>query len=81
MYDNASSTCGAYLTTLDATDDPRSFQKAIQHPKWCGSMNQELRALEQTHTWKITLLLGKDLLVANGCLKPSLMLAVVAMKD
>jgi len=43
----------AFLSTLDAQQDPDTFQEAVQHQHWCDAMNIELQALERNGTWSL----------------------------
>ena len=50
---------------LASLHEPRSFREASTHPSWQKAMNEELRALNSTHTWDmVDLPLGKSVV---GC--------------
>jgi len=40
------------LERLNHTE-PTSYYQAVQHPSWQAAMDQELQALQQTHTWDV----------------------------
>jgi len=55
----------AFISALDAQQDPTTFQDAVAHQHWCDAMNTELQALERNGTWSLTKLpKGKK---AIGC--------------
>jgi len=33
--------------------EPTSYDQAVQHPNWQAAIDQELQALQQSHTWDI----------------------------
>jgi len=41
----------AFLSALLTTQDPKSFDEAVQDSKWCAIINLELQALEENGTW------------------------------
>ena len=51
----------SYLITVShGHQAPQHFHQAVQDPLWRVIMDKEIQALEQTHTWVLTLLsLGK----------------------
>lgn len=54
-----------FNTSLLNTDVPKSHIQALQHPGWLHAMQDEMKALQQNHTWSPTdLPAGKK---AVGC--------------
>lgn len=43
----------AFLSAIDAHDEPKSFQQAVQHEQWREAMMKEIKALEQHGTWTL----------------------------
>jgi len=43
----------AFISSLDAQQDPITFQEAVTHQHWCDAMNAELQALERNGTWSL----------------------------
>ncbi|KAA0059005.1 retrotransposon protein [Cucumis melo var. makuwa] len=40
-----------YYSTIMSLDEPSSYKEASTNPLWQQAMNEELQALEKTHTW------------------------------
>jgi len=53
-YEHIKPSCHKYISALSATVDPVTYAQAVQDPKWCTAMNEELRALENNGTWQVT---------------------------
>ncbi|RVW45971.1 Retrovirus-related Pol polyprotein from transposon TNT 1-94 [Vitis vinifera] len=52
-YQNLSTSHLAYLTTISSVHEPKNFHEANSQPMWRKSMDDELKALEETNTWNI----------------------------
>jgi hypothetical protein len=51
-YENISTNYKTFLTTISKGVEPH-YQEAMQDPKWCKVMQEELNALEKNKTWEI----------------------------
>jgi len=64
-YNRFSSSHRAFLASVTSHFEPKYYSQAVKDPRWCDAMAQEIRALEENHTWSLTALpLGKKVL---GC--------------
>lgn len=52
-YQNLSTSHLAYLTAISSVHEPKNFHEANSQPMWRKSMDDELKALEETNTWNI----------------------------
>ena len=52
-YQNLSTSRLAYLTAISSVHEPKNFHEANSQPMWRKSMDDELKALEETNTWNI----------------------------
>ncbi|GKU86582.1 hypothetical protein SLEP1_g1092 [Rubroshorea leprosula] len=52
-YDKFSPTHCSFLAAISTKDEPKSFSKAIQDPKWRQAMKVEIDALEKNNTWTL----------------------------
>ncbi|KAK4395433.1 Retrovirus-related Pol polyprotein from transposon TNT 1-94 [Sesamum angolense] len=43
-----------FVASLSILQEPKSYKEAVKHPEWQEAMRQEIQALEQNCTWKIT---------------------------
>ena len=49
-YNYFSSSHRAFLASMTSHFEPKYYSQAIQDPKWCDAMAQEIRALKENHT-------------------------------
>lgn len=60
-YHKLSSPHKAFVLSITAHTEPKSFEEAIQSPEWSSAMKAEINALELNDPWVIVdLLPGKD---------------------
>ncbi|GKV24575.1 hypothetical protein SLEP1_g34168 [Rubroshorea leprosula] len=52
-YDKFSPTHRSFLAAISTKDEPKSFSKAIQDPKWRQVMKAIIDALEKNNTWTL----------------------------
>ncbi|KAL0317366.1 UNVERIFIED_CONTAM: Retrovirus-related Pol polyprotein from transposon TNT 1-94 [Sesamum angustifolium] len=43
-----------FVASLSILQEPKSYKEPVKHPEWQEAMRQEIQALEQNCTWKIT---------------------------
>ncbi|XP_075081100.1 uncharacterized protein LOC142166259 [Nicotiana tabacum] len=55
-YDKISSKYQAYVSATSSITEPTSYSEAILDPKWIEAMNEEIKALENNHTWDVVTL-------------------------
>ncbi|XP_070022400.1 uncharacterized protein [Nicotiana sylvestris] len=55
-YDRISPKYQAYVAATSSITEPTSYSQAVQDPKWVDAMNEEIKALENNHTWDIVTL-------------------------
>lgn len=55
-YDHFSQKHRAYLAELASHEKPKSYAQAVNHAEWRDAMAQEIKALEDNHTWELTTL-------------------------
>jgi Reverse transcriptase (RNA-dependent DNA polymerase)/Integrase core domain len=46
----------AFLSSVTAGSEPKSYSEALMHQEWCDAMAAEIKALEENNTWSITAL-------------------------
>ncbi|VFQ60815.1 unnamed protein product, partial [Cuscuta campestris] len=64
-YAHLSSTACALTSSLDSVPLPKTVREALSHPGWRTAMIEEMKALEQNHTWSlVSLPIGKK---SIGC--------------
>lgn len=64
-YDHVSPKYKAYLSRFSTEVEPKTFEEAVKDRRWVEAMQQEVNALEENGTWKITEMpAGKNLV---GC--------------
>ena len=44
------------MTVGSNPQEPQSFSQAVQEPLWRATMDKEIQALENNHTWDVTTL-------------------------
>ncbi|KAM1360021.1 hypothetical protein ACFX2F_046925 [Malus domestica] len=52
-YKNLSPSHASFLSLLSNETEPKSFQEASVNPVWEEAMHEELKALNDNHTWSI----------------------------
>lgn len=52
-YDRLSRTHKAFLASIDAEVEPRSYAQAMKDPRWQSAMAEEIKALEDNNTWSL----------------------------
>ena len=52
-YDHLSSSSSVFVASIDSISAPKTVTEALNHPSWKNAMLEEIRALEDNHTWKI----------------------------
>ena len=52
-YDPLSSSSSVFLASIDSISAPQTVTKALNHPGLKNAMLEEIRALEDNHTWKL----------------------------
>ena len=52
-YSKLSSTHNAYLSAIDHSHEPQTFEDASQHEVWKQAMDNELAALDENKTWSV----------------------------
>ena len=52
-YDHLSSSLSVFLASIDSISIPKIVTEALNHPGWKNAMLEEIRALEDNHTWKL----------------------------
>ncbi|KAL6325861.1 hypothetical protein AAG906_031094 [Vitis piasezkii] len=52
-YDHLSSSSSVFLASIDSISEPKTVTEALNHPGWKNAMLEEIRALEDNHTWKL----------------------------
>ncbi|XP_019232848.1 PREDICTED: uncharacterized protein LOC109213495 [Nicotiana attenuata] len=52
-YDHLSPAYQSYLSVFSTLTEPYSFKEAAHDPRWVEAMDQEVKALEENHTWEI----------------------------
>nr|XP_016479471.1 PREDICTED: uncharacterized protein LOC107800758 [Nicotiana tabacum] len=52
-YDHISPTYQSFLNVFSVLTEPQSFKEAAHDPRWIQAMDQEIRALEENHTWEV----------------------------
>ena len=40
-----------YTLAISSNTEPQSFEQACRHTEWVTTMNKEIRALQENHTW------------------------------
>lgn len=61
-----------FLSTIQTHREPQSYREAIQSPAWQAVMEEELRALQATHTCFFPFLLGRFPLAVGGSINSRL---------
>ncbi|XP_071699347.1 uncharacterized protein [Rutidosis leptorrhynchoides] len=80
-YANLSSENFCFVSNLNKTFEPKSYEQACNNPYWIEAMNLEIEALNINNTWIITELPSdKNLLEANGFTKLNIS-QMVKLKD
>ena len=52
-YDHLSSSLSVFVAFIDSISAPKIVTEALNHPGWKNAILEEIRALEDNHTWKI----------------------------
>ena len=52
-YDHLSSSSSGFVASIDSISAPKTIKEALNHPGWKNAMLEEIRALEDNHTWKL----------------------------
>ncbi|KAJ9689557.1 hypothetical protein PVL29_014974 [Vitis rotundifolia] len=53
-YDHLSSSSSVFVASIDSISAPKTVTEALNHPGWKNAMLEEIRALEDNHTWKLS---------------------------
>ncbi|KAJ9673153.1 hypothetical protein PVL29_026432 [Vitis rotundifolia] len=52
-YNHLSSSSSVFVAFIDSISVPKTVTEALNHPGWKNAMLEEIRALEDNHTWKL----------------------------
>ena len=68
-YDHLSSSSSVLVASIDSISVPKTVTEALNHPGWKNAMLEEIRALEDNHTWNLLICLKeRKLLAPSGSL-------------
>src|SRR5262249_820449 len=56
-YDHLSPIYNSLMTSLDSVSIPKTIKEALSHPGWHDAMLEEIKALDDNHTWDLVALL------------------------